>query len=57
MLNLPHLCPANMPDSEPQELARKLATEFVGTGPLVMIVVASGIISAESLTDDAVSNS
>jgi len=43
--------PAETPDSEPRELVRKLAVEFVGTALLVMIVVASGI-SAERITDD-----
>ena len=43
--------PAETPDSEPRELVRKLAVEFVGTALLVMIVVASGI-SAERISDD-----
>lgn len=43
--------PADTPEPEVQELIRKLVAEFVGTGLLVMVVVASGI-SAVSLTDD-----
>ena len=43
--------PEDTPDTDTLDVIRKLAAEFVGTGLLVMIVVASGI-SAESLTDD-----
>lgn len=43
--------PEDAPDTNTLDVIRKLAAELVGTGLLVMIVVASGI-SAESLTDD-----
>jgi glycerol uptake facilitator-like aquaporin len=43
--------PADTPSSEIPEIVRKLAAELLGTGFLVMVVVASGI-RAENLSDD-----